>query len=159
MALRKNLFRSIGLFDLAIGPGTLTRGCSENEFFYRLLRAGHGLVYEPQALIWHYHRSDLAKLHRQIGNWGTGVFAIWTKVFLTDSKMRWRVPIIVFQCFYYRYFKELIKEKKELRDLTKVEAFGALQGPFLYLFALIEVQQKKRKYGSLTQYQIKPKTV
>ena len=56
----------IGLMDEALGAGMPT-GCSEDTYvFYRVLRAGHAIVYEPDAFVWHHHRADMRALRRQI---------------------------------------------------------------------------------------------
>jgi hypothetical protein len=103
--------------------------------FYRTLRAGYLLVYEPQALIWHYHRRELTKLRDQLADFGRGVYAYWTKTFLTDREMRWQT--FRFATSWYRqwFIKRLRKKRRFPRDLVWAEAKGALQGPIVYLRA------------------------
>ena len=49
---------AIGVLDEALGAGMPT-GCSEDTYlFYRILKAGHTIVYEPAAWVWHEHRRD-----------------------------------------------------------------------------------------------------
>ena len=44
--------------DEALGAGMPT-GCSEDTYlFYKILKAGYTLVYEPSADVWHRHRRD-----------------------------------------------------------------------------------------------------
>jgi O-antigen biosynthesis protein len=77
MAYRRSVFPSIGRFDPALDVGTPTQGAGDLDLFYRVLRAGHTLVYEPAAIIRHRHRRTYAELRRQISANG-GVLASWT---------------------------------------------------------------------------------
>jgi O-antigen biosynthesis protein len=76
MAFRRSVFDRIGHFDTALDAGTLTGGGGDVEMFYRVLKEGGILVYEPAALVYHVHRRDLDGLHTQIESWGTGVVAV-----------------------------------------------------------------------------------
>ena len=75
MAFRRELFDQIGGFDPALDVGTVTNGGGDLEMFFRLLKEGHLLVYEPGALVWHRHRREYAELRQQLTNNGTGFFA------------------------------------------------------------------------------------
>jgi GT2 family glycosyltransferase len=64
MALRRDAFARVGLFDERLGAGAA--GCSEDsELWYRLLAEGWECVYEPAAVIFHFHRMELDGLGRQ----------------------------------------------------------------------------------------------
>lgn len=71
MAYRHSLFEEIGGFDPALDVGTVTNGAGDLEMFFRVLKEGHTLVYEPSVLIRHRHRREYAKLHSQIINNGS----------------------------------------------------------------------------------------
>ena len=48
-------------------------GCSEDTYaFYRVLRAGYAIAYEPAAFVWHRHRADMRSLRRQIYSYAKG---------------------------------------------------------------------------------------
>jgi GT2 family glycosyltransferase len=73
-AFRASLFADPRLagFDEALGAGSAS-GCSEDtELFYRALRAGHTLVYEPTAYVWHRHRRSMRELRRQLYAYSKG---------------------------------------------------------------------------------------
>jgi GT2 family glycosyltransferase len=72
MAYRSNLFKNIGCFDPALDMGTVTNGGGDLEMFFRVLKGGYCLVYEPNALVRHRHRRDYDNLRQQIENWGIG---------------------------------------------------------------------------------------
>ncbi len=64
MAVRRDAFSRVGLFDERLGAGAA--GCSEDsEFWYRLLADGGRCVYEPAAVVFHFHRLDHDGLRRQ----------------------------------------------------------------------------------------------
>lgn len=65
MAFRREIFDRVGLFDERLGAGA--SGCSEDsEFWYRILAEGWLCRYEPTAVVFHYHRRDMAGLQQQM---------------------------------------------------------------------------------------------
>jgi GT2 family glycosyltransferase len=65
MAFRREVFDVLGGFDERLGAGA--SGCSEDsELWYRLLAAGWACLYEPAAVIHHFHRQDPRGLRRQM---------------------------------------------------------------------------------------------
>lgn len=74
-AVRVDAVRAIGGFDEALGVGTRTQGGEDLDIFTRLLFAGHTLVVEPSAIIWHRHRDDLPALRKQAIGYGRGLGA------------------------------------------------------------------------------------
>lgn len=72
MAFRTSVFDQIGAFDPALDVGTVTNGGGDLEMFFRVLKGGHTLVYEPNAVVFHRHRRDYPTLHKQIANNGIG---------------------------------------------------------------------------------------
>jgi glycosyltransferase involved in cell wall biosynthesis len=70
MAFRRVVFDRIGPFDPALDVGTLSRGGGDLEMFFRVLKEGHALVYEPRAIVRHRHRRTMGELRRQIADHG-----------------------------------------------------------------------------------------
>lgn len=65
MAFRKSVFEEVGYFDELLGAGAA--GCSDDsEMWYRILVRGHVIKYNPQAIVYHEHRKDLAALKSQL---------------------------------------------------------------------------------------------
>ena len=62
MAFRRAFFDARGLFDPALDVGTPANGGGDLEMFFRVLKTGHTLVYEPAAMVRHRHRRDYAAL-------------------------------------------------------------------------------------------------
>jgi GT2 family glycosyltransferase len=75
MAFRRAFFEREGLFDPALDVGTPANGGGDLEMFFRVLKSGHALVYEPAAMVRHRHRRDYAALRKQITNNGIGFYA------------------------------------------------------------------------------------
>ncbi|NJR48753.1 MAG: glycosyltransferase [Leptolyngbyaceae cyanobacterium CSU_1_3] len=78
MAYRRNVFEKIGYFDPALDVGTVTNGAGDLEMFFRVLKEGHTLVYEPRSLVRHRHRRDYAQLRKQLAHNGS-VYAFWVR--------------------------------------------------------------------------------
>ncbi|HEX2915642.1 MAG TPA: glycosyltransferase [Chloroflexia bacterium] len=135
MAYRKEIFSKVGSFDVALDVGTPTHGAGDLDMFYRVVRAGYILVYEPAAIIHHYHRPDYQKLKQQIHDFGRGVYAFWTKTFLSDPEMRWPALKLAMIWYGQGYLRKLLKRKGSHRRLALIEAYGALVGPFAYFEA------------------------
>ncbi len=79
---------AMGGFDEALGAGTSTKGGEDIDMFFRLVAAGHTLVNEPAAIVWHRHRSDGGALLAQARGYGLGLGAWLTKVTLDRQHRR-----------------------------------------------------------------------
>jgi GT2 family glycosyltransferase len=75
MAFRRKVFDRIGLFDPALDVGTPTNGGGDLEMFFRVLKEGGTLVYEPAAIVRHRHRRIYDALRTQLTNNGIGFYA------------------------------------------------------------------------------------
>jgi GT2 family glycosyltransferase len=75
MAFRRRVFDRIGLFDPALDVGTPTNGGGDLEMFFRVLKEGGTLVYEPAAVVRHRHRRTYDLLRTQLTNNGIGFYA------------------------------------------------------------------------------------
>lgn len=73
MAFRKSVFQDVGFFDPALDVGTVTNGGGDLEIFFRVLKHGHTLVYEPAAMVRHCHRRTYSELAQQISNNSKGL--------------------------------------------------------------------------------------
>jgi len=63
-AFRKEVFGRLGGFDERLGGGAPLKSCDDTEMFYRILKSGHLIVYEPAAVVRHKHgltREDVCK--------------------------------------------------------------------------------------------------
>lgn len=86
MAFRRKTLEQMNGFDAALGAGTLARGGDDLAAFVAALQTGSHLVYEPGAMVWHYHRRSEEGMRRQAFNYGVGLGAYLTKQIVDDPK-------------------------------------------------------------------------
>ncbi len=146
MAVRSRLMTEVGPFDPALDAGTATQSGGDHEYFTRILRAGHRIVYDPAALNWHRHRRTRAELCAAVHGYGVGVYAAWTRSFLTERE--WGVFRRALGWFVHDQFPALLKaylrpSPDRPRDVIWAELRGCAKGPGAYLKA----QRIARKAG------------
>jgi O-antigen biosynthesis protein len=83
--------RRIGGFDSALGAGTKAKGGDDLASFYAVVNAGFKLVYEPEAIVWHYHRRGEEGMVRQAFGYGMGLGAYLTKLIVEDPIVAWHL--------------------------------------------------------------------
>ncbi len=88
MSVDLALVRRLGGFDEALDTGRPLPGGGDLDIFYRVLRAGGRLIYEPQAAVFHEHRRDMSALKRQYRSWGLGLMAFIVKTRAADPAAR-----------------------------------------------------------------------
>lgn len=100
--------------------------------YFRILRAGYAIVYQPEAIVWHAHRATLEKLDRLVFNYGvsSGGFALrWA--------LRERAPLALYYLFRWNVlgllFHALAIRRCFPLDLLLREVRGGLAGPAYYL--------------------------
>jgi len=89
-AFRSSLFTDpgVGLMLEALGPG-MPSGVGEDTYlFYKVLKAGYTIVYEPSAYVWHRHRSNMDGLRRQLFDYSKGHVAYHLTTLLRDRDLR-----------------------------------------------------------------------
>lgn len=131
MAFRREVVLDLGGFDVALDTGKPLPGGGDLDIFYRIIRSGHVLVYEPQYLVFHQHRQTLAQLRRQYWSWGLGVMAFIVKSLQSDPAMR--NQHIRLMGWWWKY--QLRRLKHRLRGkyplplgMILAELWGGLQG-------------------------------
>jgi GT2 family glycosyltransferase len=89
-AFRASIFThpEIGLMDEALGPGTPTGVGEDTYLFYKILRAGYTIAYEPSAYVWHKHRREMRALRNQLYNYSKGHVAYHLTTMLRDRDLR-----------------------------------------------------------------------
>jgi glycosyltransferase involved in cell wall biosynthesis len=95
MAFRREVLRDIGGFDEALDTGAPLPGGGDLDIFYRIIRAGHVLVYEPSYMVFHEHRASESGLRRQYYTWGLGFMAFVEKSYRNDPPRRARLRRLV----------------------------------------------------------------
>ncbi len=151
MAYRRRVFQQTGLFDPALDVGTVTNGGGDLDMFFRVLKHGHTLVYEPAAVIWHRHRRDYAKLRTQIANNGVGLYSHFVRNAREYPEERSGILRFGFWWFRYwlvrRWLKSHYKPPAIPRDLIVAEFMGALIGLRRYRQARKQVTKVVEQHG------------
>ena len=151
-AFRASIFLdpSIGLLDEALGAGMPT-GCSEDTYlFYRILKAGWTIVYDPGAWVWHLHRSDMKSLKDQIYSYSKGHVAYQVTTLLHDHDLRalvrlgWSLP----KAYLRRALERLRGDGDYPIRLILTEVAGNLAGPW----ALWRARRQVRRLGRSLSY-------
>ena len=88
MAFDRSLLLSLGGFDEALDTGTPLPGGGDLDIFYRVLRSGRTIVYEPRYAVYHEHRETLPQLKRQYWTWGLGFMAFLAKSRRSDPALK-----------------------------------------------------------------------
>jgi glycosyltransferase involved in cell wall biosynthesis len=134
MAFRRSVFAEIGSFDPALDVGTVTNGGGDLEMYFRVIKAGHPLVYEPRAMVRHRHRRDYERFHTQITNNGVGFYSYLTRSFLRFPEERLALLRLGIWWFWYWYLRPLLlsfthsSSVTRSRELILAEMRGAIAG-------------------------------
>jgi GT2 family glycosyltransferase len=135
----------IGLLDEALGAGMPT-GCSEDTYlFYKILKAGHTIVYDPTAWVWHRHRRDHESLRHQIYCYSKGHVAYQLTTWLRDRDRRAlvRLGYSLPKVYCWRAYLRVRGRSDYPLNLILTEIAGNLAGPW----ALWQSRRRVRRFG------------
>ncbi|AFY59006.1 putative glycosyltransferase [Rivularia sp. PCC 7116] len=152
MAYRRCVFDEIGYFDPALDVGTVTNGAGDLEMFFRVIKEGHTLVYEPSAMIRHRHRRDYEKLRQQITNNGSlYAYFVCGALSYPEQRLSFLRIGIWWMCYWNirRLLISFISPSLFPRDLILAELWGAFKGLTLYQKARKNVANIVHKYGDI----------
>jgi glycosyltransferase involved in cell wall biosynthesis len=151
MAFRKSFFDREGLFDPALDVGTPSNGGGDLEMFFRVLKAGHALVYEPAATVRHRHRRDYASLKTQIANNGIGFYAYLVRTAQAYPEERLAVARLGAWWLWWwnvrRLLRATIRPRAFPLDLIVAELKGSFTGLRRYAAARRHLAGILRKFG------------
>ena len=134
-AVRADVARTLGGFDAALGAGTPACGAEDLDLYVRLLLAGHAIVYEPGALLWHRHPDTAARLRREAFRYGLSLSAMLAKLALTGHGRAIAARVWA----GLRFLRDPTSRKNERKGtsypwtLDLWEYSGMLLGPLAYL--------------------------
>ncbi len=132
MAYRRSVFEGIGDFDPALDVGTVTNGGGDLEMFFRVLKSGYTLVYEPAAIVRHRHRREYTQLRTQLMNNGTGLYSYFVRSAQAYSDERLSFVFLgVWWLLYWglaRLAGTFMRPTRFPRDLVWAEIWGSLIG-------------------------------
>lgn len=151
MAFRRSVFATAGGFDPALDVGTVTNGGGDLEMFFRIIKAGHLLVYEPKAIVRHRHRREYAQLRRQLTDHGVGFYAYLVRSALAYPEERGAFVRLGLWWFWYWHARRigaaLTGRKRFPLDLIFAELRGSLIGLRRYSIARRHAATIEAEYG------------
>ncbi|MDY7012784.1 MAG: glycosyltransferase, partial [Cyanobacteriota bacterium] len=151
MAYRRSIFDAIGPFDPALDVGTVTNGGGDLEMFFRVLKEGHTLVYEPEAFVRHRHRRDYAKLKTQIANNSIGLFSYGVRSLQNYPEERLSfLKLFIWWVVYWNLRRLWIAFKHPTgfpRDLIQAELGGCFIGLTRYQEAQKRAAEIAQSFG------------
>lgn len=135
MAFDAALLRRLGGFDPATGTGSAARGGNDLLAFFRAITAGHSLVYQPSAIIWHHRRRTMDALKAQAYGHGVGLGAYLTAAIVHEPRMLprmiRRVPRgVVYELEHSR--PNQCDTNVKPAHLASAQRMGLMYGPFAY---------------------------
>ena len=135
MAFRTEALQSLGGFDEALGAGTPARGGEDIDVAVRLLLAGHLVVRQPAAVIWHPSHPTIAELQLQLEDYGCGLAAAFAKFMgqraIAPLVLR-RVPAGLSALLAPTSVKNDKRSTTYPAELRRAEWRGLRAGPFAY---------------------------
>ena len=75
MGLKRAAFEALGGFDELLSNGAELRSWPERDLGYRILKQGGTILYQPDAIVHHYHWRGWSKVRRVYRNYGFGAGA------------------------------------------------------------------------------------
>jgi glycosyltransferase involved in cell wall biosynthesis len=133
MAFRRDALLDLGGFDEALDTGPSLPGGGDLDIFYRMIRAGHRLVYEPSYCVFHEHRKEMKVLRRQYKGWGLGFMAFVGKSSAADTSQRGQFRKLILWWFKYQA-RELKKSLLKRSSLPPSMVIAELSGGLIGLF-------------------------
>ena len=137
MAFNTAALREIGGFDPALGAGSRGMGGDDLAAFFQIITAKYRLVYEPAAIISHWHYREYSRLQRTAYGYGVGLTAYLTSCLVKRPSYLLhflsRVPAGFWYALNPKSRKNKNKQTNYPAELTKIERRGMVQGPFAYL--------------------------
>jgi len=137
MAFRAGWLKVGGGFDPATGAGSPAWGGDDLTAFLRVILDGRTLVYEPRAVVRHWHRREYEGMRRQAFHYGMGLGAyltasVWDRPALLGAMLRRALPAA-------RHLlspaspKNADHSARYPRELVWRERAGVLVGPMAYV--------------------------
>jgi O-antigen biosynthesis protein len=137
-AFRATIFDdpAIGPIDEVLGPGMLGLG-HDRYLFYRILKAGHQIVYEPSAYVWHQRHRTMPELHRQVYRDSKRQVAYHLMTLLRDGDRRALVQLAALPRWHARQLSRWVWNRMRGRQfyplsLLLLEIAGHLAGPWSF---------------------------
>jgi GT2 family glycosyltransferase len=135
-AFRTAALRELGGFDETLGAGRPTRGGEDLDVFLRTVLSSRTIAYEPAALVWHSHESEMGEFRTRMYGYGVGLGAMLTKHLVRSAGVRGelvrRAPGAIRYLLDGNSPKNSQRGRSYPRRFVLLELLGVLVGPFAY---------------------------
>lgn len=147
-AFRASIFfhPDIGVMEETLGPG-MPSGVGEDTYlFYKVLKAGYTIVYNPKAFVWHNHRKTRKALERQLYGYSKGHISYHLTTLIHDGDWRGLAHVLLTLPFIhcYRIKEYLLRRSDYPLSLIWLEIRGNFAGPWSLWRSHVRVQRKGR---------------
>ncbi|MDA9865174.1 glycosyltransferase, partial [bacterium] len=133
MSLNRKYVQDLGGFDEALDTGRPLPGGGDLDIFYRVMRGGRLLVYDPSVVVRHDHRHDMNVLKHQYYTWGLGFFAYLQKSKRSDpenaSALR-QMGLWFWLDMTRRLVRSLLGLETRSPRMIAAEIYGGIKGRF-----------------------------
>lgn len=158
LTTRAGVVEAIGGFDVALGAGTRSLAGEDTLALTQVLLRGGTIVYQPSALVWHYHRRDLDGLYRQMVGYGTGLTAAYTGLVLRQPDVLARLFRLLPGALRYVVGTDpRVRAAAIAPDfpagLLRAKRRAMLRGPGAYLRGRWQDQRLPRMLGSVAAHE------
>jgi ABC-type polysaccharide/polyol phosphate export permease/GT2 family glycosyltransferase len=146
MAIGTGVLKEINGFDDALDTGPPLPGGGDLDIFYRVLRSGYKLIYEPRAIVHHQHREAKSELHSQLCGHYRSLSAFLVKTILNEKSWK-KSGVVLFTV--WRLLKVGIRPLKRLfgRDVLPFKLLLSMMASFLIGFGSYHLSQiRNQKY-------------
>lgn len=134
MSFRRSVLLEMGGFDPALGAGRRSRGGDDLAALYDTVLAGHQVVYEPAAIVYHRHHDTTTAVRRTAYGYGVGLGAYLARAASKDRRQAVAMGAAVGQGL-----RALVSHRAQQdpsddypRAYRVLERLGVLCGPFEY---------------------------
>jgi GT2 family glycosyltransferase len=129
MTFRRSLAVSLGeLFPPELDAGTPTESGGDLYALYKVLAAGHRVVYDPGTYVFHRHRPDQEALRRAIHGYGVGLSAALTKLLVEEREL---AAPAVWWWVVAQYLRARVRGVQG--EIASLYLRGGLRGPGVWL--------------------------
>ena len=147
LAVRREVFDdpAVGMYDHALGPGSPSGLGEDSYHLYRVVRAGHTVVFEPGCWVLHRHRATDDALEYQVRTYFRGAVAHQLATVERDGELRAFVHLIRLVRWQLRGLVASHVRRRPSRRAFRAQTAGLIEGPRGYLAARRRATQLDRE--------------
>jgi glycosyltransferase involved in cell wall biosynthesis len=144
MGFRREALLKDGPFNEALDVGTPTQAGGDIDLFYRLLKGGETILYEPAMLVWHHHREKVSDLRTLRYRYSLGAAAAFTRWSLRGDLAALRMGL---HWLVNHHLRELVASLLGLHKLPPEIILAGLQGallaPAAYIYSRWQIRHRE----------------